>query len=109
MKADTPLAYFFFSWHYLHTVSFEHKGQAIPTMSLAKLYMSVAEFYHILMSNVLFVCVFTWASAASHGCTAACWLIVQPALDVPTLATRCPAPTDAFCTLAAEVGTYGRE
>jgi hypothetical protein len=35
----------------------------------------------------LFVC---WASAASHGCTTACWLIVPPALDVPTLATRCP-------------------
>jgi hypothetical protein len=35
-------------------------------------------------------CLFVWASAASHGCTAACWLIVPPALDVPTLATRCP-------------------
>jgi hypothetical protein len=33
---------------------------------------------------------FPWASAASHGCTAACWLIVPPALDVPTLVTRCP-------------------
>jgi hypothetical protein len=54
------------------------------------------------------VCLFLWASAASHGCTAACWLIVPSALDVPTLATRCPAPTDAFRTLAAEVGTYGR-
>jgi hypothetical protein len=38
----------------------------------------------------LFVCLFLWASAASHGCTAACWLIVPPALDVQTLATRCP-------------------
>jgi hypothetical protein len=37
-----------------------------------------------------FVCLFPWASAASHWCTAACWLIVQPALYVPTLATRCP-------------------
>jgi hypothetical protein len=27
---------------------------------------------------------------ASHGCTTACWLIVPPALDVPTLATRYP-------------------
>jgi hypothetical protein len=36
----------------------------------------------------LFVCLFPWASAASHGCTAACWLIVPPALNVPTLATR---------------------
>jgi hypothetical protein len=36
------------------------------------------------------VCLFPWASAASHGCTTACWLIVPPALDVPTLATRCP-------------------
>jgi hypothetical protein len=54
------------------------------------------------------VCLFPWASAASHGCTAAYWLIVPPSLDVPTLATRCPAPTDAFRTLAAEVGTYGR-
>jgi hypothetical protein len=27
---------------------------------------------------------------ASHGCTTACWLIAPPALDVPTLATRCP-------------------
>jgi hypothetical protein len=33
---------------------------------------------------------FPWASAASHRCTAACWLIVPPALDVPTLATTCP-------------------
>jgi hypothetical protein len=33
--------------------------------------------------------------------TTACWLIVPPALDVPTLANRCPAPTDAFRTLAA--------
>jgi hypothetical protein len=42
--------------------------------------------------GVLFlpVSLFTWASAASHGCTAASWLIVPPALDVPTLATRCP-------------------
>jgi hypothetical protein len=38
----------------------------------------------------LFVCLFPWASAASHGCTAACWLIVPTAFDVPTLATRCP-------------------
>jgi hypothetical protein len=36
------------------------------------------------------VCLFPWASAASHGCTTACWLIVPPSLDVPTLATRCP-------------------
>jgi hypothetical protein len=35
-------------------------------------------------------CLFMWASAASHGCTAACWLIVPPAFDVQTLATRCP-------------------
>jgi hypothetical protein len=52
-------------------------------------------------------CCCTWASAAGHRCTAACWLIGRPALDVPTLATRCPAPTDAFRTLVAEVGTYG--
>jgi hypothetical protein len=32
---------------------------------------------------------FPWASAANHGCTATCWLIVPPAFDVPTLATRC--------------------
>jgi hypothetical protein len=38
----------------------------------------------------VFVCLFPWASAASHGCTAACWLIVPPALNVPTLAARCP-------------------
>jgi hypothetical protein len=56
-----------------------------------------------------FVCLFPWASAASHGCTTACWLIVPPALDVPTLATRCPALTDAFRTLAAEVVTLGGE
>jgi hypothetical protein len=37
-----------------------------------------------------YFCLFTWASAASLGCTAACWLIVPPALDVPTSATRCP-------------------
>jgi hypothetical protein len=36
------------------------------------------------------VCLFRWASAVSHGCTAAYWLIVPPAFDVPTLATRCP-------------------
>jgi hypothetical protein len=53
MKADTPLPHFFFSWQYLHTVSLQHKGQAIPTMSLAESYMSVVEFYHILMSNKL--------------------------------------------------------
>jgi hypothetical protein len=33
---------------------------------------------------------FPLASAASYGCTAACWLIVPPALDVPTLATKRP-------------------
>jgi hypothetical protein len=33
---------------------------------------------------------FPWASAESHGCTTACWLIVPPALDVQTLATRYP-------------------
>jgi hypothetical protein len=42
------------------------------------------------VSLCLFVCLFLLASAASHGCTAACWLIVPPALDVPTLATICP-------------------
>jgi hypothetical protein len=36
-----------------------------------------------------FVC-FRGRSAASHGCTAAYWLIVPPALDFPTLATRSP-------------------
>jgi hypothetical protein len=46
--------------------------------------------YLILLKLLLFVCLFPWASAASHGCTAACWLIVPPAVDVPTLATRCP-------------------
>jgi hypothetical protein len=40
-----------------------------------------------LRRDCLFVC---WASAASHGCTTAYWLIVPPALDVPTLTTRCP-------------------
>jgi hypothetical protein len=43
-----------------------------------------------LLCAMLFVCLFPWASAASHGCTAACWIIVPPALDLPTLATRCP-------------------
>jgi hypothetical protein len=37
----------------LHTVILGHKEQAVPTMSLAELYMSVTEFYHILMSNKL--------------------------------------------------------
>jgi hypothetical protein len=58
-----------------------------------------------ITSHCLFVC---WASVASDGCTTACWLIVPPALDFPTLPPDAPAPTDAFCTLAAEVGTYGR-
>jgi hypothetical protein len=26
-------------------------------------------------------CLFAWASAASHGCTIACWLIVRPIFD----------------------------
>jgi hypothetical protein len=69
--------------------------------------LNVKMVVHIVTTG-LFFCLFTWASAASHGCTAACWLIVPPALEVPTLATRCPAPTDAFRTLAAEVRTYGR-
>jgi hypothetical protein len=30
-----------------------------------------------------------WVSTASHECTTACWFILPPALDVPTLATRC--------------------
>jgi hypothetical protein len=34
-----------------------------------------------------------WVPVANApGCTATCWLIVQPEiLDVPTCATRCPA------------------
>jgi hypothetical protein len=40
--------------------------------------------------TLVFACLFPWPSAASHRCTAACWLIVPPALDVQTLATRCP-------------------
>jgi hypothetical protein len=40
--------------------------------------------------DMFVVCLFPWASAASYGRTAACWLIVPPALDVPTSATRCP-------------------
>jgi hypothetical protein len=46
------LYHIFFSWHYLHTVSLEHKGQAITTMS-SQVFTSVADFYHILMSNKL--------------------------------------------------------
>jgi hypothetical protein len=46
--------------------------------------------FYILHVVCLFVCLFPWASAVSHGCIAACWLILPPALDVPTLATRCP-------------------
>jgi hypothetical protein len=42
-----------------------------------------------IMWPCLFVCLFFvgWASAASHGCTTACWLIVPPALDVLTYGT----------------------
>jgi hypothetical protein len=47
------------------------------------------ELTNILAETCLFVCLFPWASVASHRCTAACWLIVPPALDVPTLATGC--------------------
>jgi hypothetical protein len=43
----------------------------------------------VVVVVVVVVVVFPWASVASHGCTAACWLIVPPALDVQTLATRC--------------------
>jgi hypothetical protein len=42
------------------------------------------------LADVSFVCLFPWTSAASHGCTTAWWLIVPPALDVPSSATRCP-------------------
>jgi hypothetical protein len=34
---------------------------------------------------------------------------LPPALDIQLWPPDAPAPTDAFRTLAAEVGTYGRE
>jgi len=39
MKADTPLADFFPPLA-LHTLVLQHKGQAVPTMSLAESYVS---------------------------------------------------------------------
>jgi hypothetical protein len=36
------------------------------------------------------------------------WLFVPPALDFQLWPPDAPAPTDAFRTLGAEVGTYGR-
>jgi hypothetical protein len=49
---------------------------------------------------VYLVCLFPWASVASH------WLFVPPTLDVPTFwPPVAPAPTDAFRTPAAEIGT----
>jgi hypothetical protein len=58
----------------------------------------------------LVCCLFPWASAESHGCTAGCWLIVPPALDVPTLATRlsnshCPADGDDRHTASIQLST----
>jgi hypothetical protein len=61
-----------------------------------------------LSSFIHFFCLLTWASAASHGCTAACWLIYRPLWTFQLWPSDVPAPTDAFRTLAAEVGTYGR-
>jgi hypothetical protein len=51
------------------------------------------------------VCLFTRASAASHGCTAACH---RPLWIFQLWPPDAPEPTDPFRTLAAEVGTYGR-
>jgi hypothetical protein len=43
---------------------------------------------------------------ASHECTTACWLIVPPAFERSNFSLLgAPAPTDAFLTPAAEVGT----
>jgi hypothetical protein len=67
---------FFFSYYLLKEKLFKNKLLTIKC----------ATFWFV----DLFVCVFPWASAASHGCTAAYWLIVPPALDVATLANRCP-------------------
>jgi hypothetical protein len=43
---------------------------------------------------------------ASHECTAACWLIVPPTFEHSNFSLLdSPAPTEAFRTPAAEVGT----
>jgi hypothetical protein len=57
-------------------VSFNGYSTTFPSNKFA--------FKTILISMDLFVYLFAWASAASHGCTTASWLIVPPALDVPT-------------------------
>jgi hypothetical protein len=49
---------------------------------------------------------FTWASAASHGCTAV--LLYRPLWMFQLWPPDTPAPNDAFRTLAVEVGIYGR-
>jgi hypothetical protein len=62
-----------------HTIKFPPEDSTIS-----------AEICRTALFVCLFVCLFPWASAASHGCTAARWLIVPPALDFPTLATKMP-------------------
>jgi hypothetical protein len=72
-----------------------HKGHCreFCAVNAINIRLTHASSLRLVWNNFLrfvFVCLFLWASVASHGCTAACWLIVPPALDVPTLATRCP-------------------
>jgi hypothetical protein len=64
----------------------------------------------------LFVCLIDCLFVCLHGRPRQATDVLQPAgLLYPPLWTfqlcppDAPAPTDAFCTLAVEVGTYGRE
>jgi hypothetical protein len=56
-----------------------------------------------LVNNELFVCLFLWASALQPTV-----LLYRPLWTFQLWPPDAPAPTDAFRTLAADVGTYGR-
>jgi hypothetical protein len=92
----------------LRSLGIKRSGHVATPLPLATPYIknnrscTSTQLYVISRVVLCLFCLFLWTSAASHGCTAACWLFVPPALDVPQDA---PAPTDAFPTLAAEVGT----
>jgi hypothetical protein len=63
-------------------------------------------FLYLTFNSCCCCCCCCWAFVASHECTAACWLIVPPAFERSIFSLLdAPAPTYAFRTPAAEVGT----
>jgi hypothetical protein len=75
-------------------------------MGAAMFLLPLFEFMAWIGTYLPLLLLFPWASAASHGLLQPAGLLYRPRWTFQLWPPDAPAPTDAFRTLAAEVGTY---